>query len=232
VIRLCNNVLFCSGTREFHWGLEVAQLLLDEGVITDEHVAVQAFTVTMGMFAGAWEMHHAPWRNWFYNWFALCSSLRNQGTARQYRLLQGAPKSAGTGTAGTNFICPSESTLDRHKTALDYTEGPKPAQIGVFRELMVGMQGTNQPHNNHVHTNTHTGSDRELMIVRRPGCTNVLFWLAADSQMLAPSAWIRDKQLMGVRPPLTVAQCEELYRNKVRSLSLLHSQHKHDTDSG
>jgi hypothetical protein len=53
------------------------------------------------------------------------------------------------------------------------------------------------------------------MTIRKGGCTNVLFWLAVDSQMLAPSAWIRNDTLMGMRPALDVKQCEELFAKPV-----------------
>jgi hypothetical protein len=115
-----NNFVFTSGVREFHWSLEVTQLLLDVGAITPNHVAFQAFAATMGTFAAAWEHHHVPWRHitgtyqaapCFSVWATLCTSLRNQGTPRSYRLLQGEPKSANTPTNSIHFACPSDSFL-------------------------------------------------------------------------------------------------------------------------
>ena len=184
---------------------------------------MQLFGATMGTFAGAFEHHHVPWKQWYPNWFAMCTSLRNQGTARQYRLLQGKPKSAATSFADTNVICPSSSTIHRLHEALDWTDGAKQQYIDIYRELMLHMRGQMSSHRNtqntplvqHTVTLSRilaiTGSDVELMRVRKHGCVNNLSWLAFDSQMLAQCVWISGQLLMGVRPPLTAAQCEAIY---------------------
>jgi hypothetical protein len=145
-----------TGVREFPWALEVTQSLLDEGAITDDHVSLQLLGATMGMFAGAFEIHHVPWRTWYPNWFALCASLRNQGTARQYRLLQGKPKSAATNINDSNVVCPSSSSLERLHKALNWDEGHDKQHIEVYRTLMINMQGLTHAH---THTLTHIRTD-------------------------------------------------------------------------
>jgi hypothetical protein len=144
------DCLFCSDVREIEWALEVAQLLLDAGEITTSHVAFEAFAATMGTFAGAWEHHHVPWHPrsgtfscgpHFPVWSSFCKALRNHGTRRQHRLLQGFPKSAGLPNSKVNFVCPSDSTQERDKEILDFAEGPKQDRIDVFRTVLSSWHG-------------------------------------------------------------------------------------------
>ncbi len=138
------NVLFpvVAGKREFEWALEVAQYLIDERVMSKDHVLFQALSVTVGTFGGAWEMHHIPWPE-HAAWFFLCKSLRNQGTLRACQLLSGKPKSIQATPVDHNFVIPSRSSLERNSRMLDYSEGPKPELMEVFVSAMENMAGQN-----------------------------------------------------------------------------------------
>ena len=183
------------GKGKIVWELEAALALIEEGTLSETDIVIQALGAKVGLLSGAFQQHHMPWRTHYNGWASFCASLFSTGTNKGYRLMQGFPKVDDTTASQINFVCPSPSTLESHKRAVDYSSGPQPALITAFALLAKAAKG----------------SDESLLRVRAPKSLVHCVMIAEDSTILGRGAFRHNDTLMGVLPALSKQECENIW---------------------